>query len=477
MSYLEQWLLLTFVQTTVLLGSGAIVCQFFARSPLTRHSIGVVAIALSCIAPALSFVLPPTLTTCVLGETYERPQNFLRSVAQIDVPAEFSQSEAQELQADYLASFVAPTGTLGKQVQSRIVQSSYSALRMANWLLVLWLTGSCLALFRHITAWVRLRNMLRSTVPIAVTPGISSHVESVFGKTYKVEMFSSDRIGSPCVIGLRRVRILLPAALVIDEDSLKQVVTHEYAHIHRKDSVILLFQQIVSILLWWQPLMRCLNQQVAAARESIADMYVISRSDALSYAETLLRIAEGSSKTPTLSALALLQPHTLEQRISDILDKKYSLQECRRAYTTLYMALWAAAIVLCCGGVASRNARLIAQENPIAASPSTEVAAPAEHEPVKAGVSNAAPTDAKPNRAEDNRIVSGKVLDSQGAPLTNCRIIVTRRDFAGNVVNASGVYQTEETTSDERGHFSLVFPKEYSPYSLRYVWFYKKDTP
>ena len=474
MSYLEQWLLLTFVQTTVLLGSAAIVCRFFAFSPLTRHSLGVMAIALSCLAPVLSFVLPPTLTTCVLEAMYERPQNSLRSVAQIDVPAEFSQSKAQELQVDSSGGFVVPTGTLGKQAQSRNVQSTNTALRVANWLLLLWLTGSCLALFRRIAAFTTLRCLLRSTVPIMQSEEIRAHVESVFGKSIKVEMFCSDRIGSPCVIGLRRFRILLPTVIAIDGDCLKQVVTHECAHIHRRDSIVLLLQQIASILLWWQPLMRCLNQQVATARECIADMYVTSRSDALSYAETLLKIAEGCTKTSTLSALALLQPHTLEQRISDVLEKKYSLEEGRRTYTTLSIAVWAAAIVLCCGGVASRNARLLAQDRPVAVSPRTEVVATVGPESEKAEVSNLAPTTAKPNPAQDTRLVSGKVLDAQGAPLTNCRIIVTRRDFAGNAVNSSGVFQAGETASDERGHFSLVFPKEYSPYSLTYVWFYKK---
>lgn len=85
----------------------------------------------------------------------------------------------------------------------------------------LWLTGvGILLLYTAISYW-RLRRKVNTAV------------------RYKDNIFQSEHVSSPFVLGIVKPRIYLPFNM--DGQALEHVIAHEQAHIHRKDH-------------WWKPL-------------------------------------------------------------------------------------------------------------------------------------------------------------------------------------------------------------------------------
>ncbi len=86
---------------------------------------------------------------------------------------------------------------------------------------VIWMAGvAILLLYTTVSYWI-----LRSKVNTAVR--------------YKYNIFQSENVSTPFVLGIIKPRIYLPFKL--DEQNLKHIVAHERAHIRRKDH-------------WWKPL-------------------------------------------------------------------------------------------------------------------------------------------------------------------------------------------------------------------------------
>lgn len=86
---------------------------------------------------------------------------------------------------------------------------------------VIWKIGMFLLLCYAIISYYRLRNKVRTAV------------------LYVGNIFQSEQVGSPFVLGMVRPKIYLPFGL--DEQDIECVIAHENAHIQRKDH-------------WWKPL-------------------------------------------------------------------------------------------------------------------------------------------------------------------------------------------------------------------------------
>ncbi|MCA9022127.1 MAG: hypothetical protein KDA74_18390, partial [Planctomycetaceae bacterium] len=135
-------------------------------------------------------------------------------------------------------------------------------------------------------------------------------------------------LSGPVSAGLFQPRVVFPEQLArqIDAESLREIFIHEIAHSVRRDLVILLIQNLSSALFWFHPLVRKLNQQLAQAREEVCDNYVLEETDAKSYSQTLLNLAERISAKPFLpGAIGLFTSRwKLEQRIAGLLDQRRS---------------------------------------------------------------------------------------------------------------------------------------------------------
>ena len=139
---------------------------------------------------------------------------------------------------------------------------------------VIWLAGVAVMLLWALVSWLRLRRRVAEAVML------------------EGNVFESERVASPFVLGLIRPRIYLPFGL--DEGAREQVLTHERAHIARGDHVIKPLGWLILAVYWYNPLvwlayaLFCRDIELACDERVIRTLPVSGRAD---YSQALLDLS------------------------------------------------------------------------------------------------------------------------------------------------------------------------------------------
>lgn len=139
---------------------------------------------------------------------------------------------------------------------------------------VIWLAGAAAMLLWALVSWLRLRRRVADAVLL------------------EGNVFESERVASPFVLGLIRPRIYLPFGL--DEGAREQVLTHERAHIARGDHVIKPLGWLILAVYWYNPLvwlayaLFCRDIELACDERVIRRLPVSGRVD---YSQALLDLS------------------------------------------------------------------------------------------------------------------------------------------------------------------------------------------
>lgn len=139
---------------------------------------------------------------------------------------------------------------------------------------VIWLAGAAAMLLWALVSWLRLRRRVAEAVLL------------------EGNVFESERVASPFVLGLIRPRIYLPFGL--DEGAREQVLTHERAHIARGDHVIKPIGWLILAVYWYNPLvwlayaLFCRDIELACDERVIRRLPVSGRAD---YSQALLDLS------------------------------------------------------------------------------------------------------------------------------------------------------------------------------------------
>lgn len=139
---------------------------------------------------------------------------------------------------------------------------------------VIWLAGAAAMLLWALVSWLRLRRRVAEAVLL------------------EGNVFESERVASPFVLGLIRPRIYLPFGL--DEGAREQVLTHERAHIARGDHVIKPLGWLILAVYWYNPLvwlayaLFCRDIELACDERVIRRLPVSGRAD---YSQALLDLS------------------------------------------------------------------------------------------------------------------------------------------------------------------------------------------
>ncbi|MGG9971875.1 M56 family metallopeptidase [Ferruginibacter sp. SUN002] len=113
------------------------------------------------------------------------------------------------------------------------------------------------------------------------------------GITKKVQVWLSDKIDVPSVIGFFKPAILLPAAAIaqLTTEQLESVLLHELAHIKRQDFLLNLLHTIAKLILFFNPFAALLSKQIETERENCCDDWVLNHQyNRETYANALLQI-------------------------------------------------------------------------------------------------------------------------------------------------------------------------------------------
>lgn len=257
----------------------------------------------------IPFSIPSRFSIYTWFVQYKRPAEVFVSYAPV-------QSLTQE---DVLASDTLSSGTGGQD----------------PWLLV-WLIGMMLCAAFFMLAYWKCAQEFRTATPIE-DPLIQAwcHTHSLY-RTISVRQ--TDLVESPLTFGILHPVILLPKNMDwSDETTLAYVLTHEYVHIRRFDSLTKLLVIAAACIHWFNPLVWVLYVQVNRDLELSCDEAVVrlfGEKDRSAYARALIRMEEQACGFLPLCSYFTKNP--LEERIEAIMKTKK---------TTIFSLLLAGTIV------------------------------------------------------------------------------------------------------------------------------------
>jgi beta-lactamase regulating signal transducer with metallopeptidase domain len=201
------------------------------------------------------------------------------------------------------------------------------APRFQGWIIGIWglLVLLRLARFRRAVQRVqRLRKDAHTLSPAEV--GIASQI---IAAKQQITLLHSTAVDDPVTVGVFRPAILLPSRVlpVLSEGELSAILAHEYAHIRRKDFLVHVLCELVSLPMAWHPGIGYLMSKISQTREFACDDYAASLLGKRRwYANTLLRLASLCLHAPRGNSVALgiFDGDNLEDRVLMLTDKSVS---------------------------------------------------------------------------------------------------------------------------------------------------------
>ncbi len=194
-------------------------------------------------------------------------------------------------------------------------------------ILLMWLCGTLVVILGLFRGVLFLRRLRQSAGPIT-----DAELDKALDEARRLgcerclpAIGVSSLARSPMVAGLFRPIIVIPRSLLgaISGHQLRDILTHEIAHVERRDNLVVLLQAIARAAFWPIPFLHLLNRELERAREEICDNHVLACRDAVSYGETLLRVAHLACETemPVGTVGILHWRGKLEERIFGLIHK------------------------------------------------------------------------------------------------------------------------------------------------------------
>jgi len=183
----------------------------------------------------------------------------------------------------------------GQPVESQARASSQTVAWLWTALAGTWLLGAVAGLSRLIRAHLRVRGLVRASVPLR-NRGLNclaDRLRQEVNLRSPISLLCAAGIETPLTAGLLRHRIILPAnAEHWSSETAEAVLRHEIAHIARADNAVNLLASIVLVLHWFDPLAWFAQHRLRREAEFACDDAVLNGGVRPStYARILLSLA------------------------------------------------------------------------------------------------------------------------------------------------------------------------------------------
>jgi len=189
---------------------------------------------------------------------------------------------------------------------------------LSSWLIpLIWFVGASTLLTRfaiNLLGLHRLRKASEAVPDAGLVAGAAR-----FGR--RVELWRSEVIGAPVTWGIVRPIILVPAGFEeLPADCRDAVLCHELAHIQAHDFLMRGLAEIGRALIWFQPLMWIVWQQLREEQELACDNRVLATGRRPSAYAKLLLVWESSPGLDSLIAVGIANRSCLKRRLYALLD-------------------------------------------------------------------------------------------------------------------------------------------------------------
>jgi beta-lactamase regulating signal transducer with metallopeptidase domain len=182
-----------------------------------------------------------------------------------------------------------------------------SAAPIMRGVLIVWLVVSVAIAIAQAIRIVRFRRRLRSAIP---APDFLIDEACRIGHLLGVsvpEVLVVDNLGTPMLWCLARPQLLLPTNLVrtLAVASWRGILTHELAHLRRRDHWVARLELATGLIWWWNPLYWLTRSRIDAEAELACDAWVVwaQPKDRLTYAEALFDICSNLSQAKPIASM------------------------------------------------------------------------------------------------------------------------------------------------------------------------------
>jgi beta-lactamase regulating signal transducer with metallopeptidase domain len=317
--------------STAVLGAAWAGTALMRRSSAARrHLVWCVALGAVLLLPGLSVllpawhVLPERFSTAAGGDDFVAGLGIAYSLPPLEIDA--------------------PDVASAGAVEGPIAERARRQLSPGAWLLILWATGTVLALLPAVLGRWLLRGVERSCVPASEAEWdlLLRQARRDLGLTQAVTLLLSASRAMPMTWGIRRPRVLLPTeSLGWPADRRRVVLLHELGHVKRRDCLTHLLGQVARAVYWFHPLAWVAAWRMQVERERACDDLVLRLgTQQADYAQELVEVTAGLVRSPyAMAGIAMAKPSRLEQRVREILDSRRNRRTATRRHVLVTVAL------------------------------------------------------------------------------------------------------------------------------------------
>jgi len=305
-------------------------------------------------------------------------------------------------------------------------------------ILAVWLAGTAApliyALRSHRRGWsIRRQAKLIDSVQLTQCAMLAQHQ---VGLNRLPSIVESEAIFTPVVHGFFRPAIILPQNILesVTDAQLTDVLIHEFAHVYRRDTMIVIAETVASSMLWPIITVHWMIRELGRSREEVCDNFVLAHRESAAYAETLLKLAEfACGRIAAIPAVGILNwGGKFEKRVAGLLVENRSRSKKLSPFIFVPLTM---SILL--SGISLTGARLVAIET------------------------------GEKTTEKSSQVIVIRVVDAKGEPLPDCHVSVAC------VTEKTDVTTTVNSDSDGKATLELV-PASYRltvepPSKLEYV--------
>jgi beta-lactamase regulating signal transducer with metallopeptidase domain len=269
----------------------------------------------------------------------------------------------QHREAIGVASEIAPTvqPDPAKEPSARAIPVSFHSLsRSVSFSLrilyaLLWIYGIVLLFHVARLAWFgyQTRRICQIAYARPLPPVLAGIVERCV-RSFSlptVSVLCTAELAGPATLGFRRPLLLLPEIFFVEgfpEDDLFSAISHELAHVVRRDFLLNLLYEIASLPVRFHPCAALILSRIARTRELACDEIAAQvLPTTKQYATSLLHIAQSMViRGRSNYALGLFDTNTLEERIMNILKNNDAGKKTRAVRLIAVCLIGAASIGL-----------------------------------------------------------------------------------------------------------------------------------
>lgn len=352
-----------------------------------------------------------------------------------------------------------------------------------TWMLAIWLTGLLLVGGRTAIGLARLRGIRRRAASVlhwvkdestviahklgcTNPPGTGSICGSRWSKlclspprSLDVTILQTSELTTPCLIGLFRPVLLLPARQCIPEHraDLPAILAHELAHVSNGDLAWNAALSALTHALWFHPFAWRIRPAHAAACDAVSDATAADcLGDASAYGRTLARLALHIASPVTTPGLAMARTSNVRQRIDALRRRSYCsafpYKRCAVAKAGMLLAVMVLATTTLTRADDDSKSQSSAASVPLEGQAPSAKPMLQDQNVAKKSDARAAPTDVPEDHATTSGTMLIQVVGPDGNPLQGAHIhasIWSKLPFPGN----------SQYVTDEKGLALVSLPR------------------